>query len=49
MNIYIYLKKTDMVAKSADYKFKNLRVFFVWPKIHDNSVHLTPAIMNINL
>lgn len=38
-----------MVAKSADYKFKNLRIFFVWPKIHDNSVHLTPAIMNINL
>lgn len=36
-----------MVAKSADYKFKNL--IFVWPKIHDNSVHLTPAIININL
>lgn len=34
-----------MVAKSADYKFKNLRVFFVWAKIHDNSVHLTPAIL----
>lgn len=38
----------DMVVKLVDYKFKNLRVFFVWFKIYDNLVYLILVIININ-